>query len=85
MTYEAWPNSPETFNGDIDEVRIYNRALSLAEIAYLADLTPGDGKYHVPITSVAEIYGLEAEPARAINLGDFAVIANVWLEEQLWP
>jgi hypothetical protein len=85
MSSTAWPNSPETFNGDIDEVRIYNRALTLAEIAYLADLTPDDGKYHVQVGSVAEIYGLQAEPARAIDLRDFAVLAKTWLEEQLWP
>jgi len=85
MSETAWPQSPETFNGDIDEVRIYNRALTQAEIAYLADLTPGDGKFHVPVVSVAEIYGLEAEPARAIDLRDFAVLAKTWLEEQLWP
>ena len=85
MSATAWPNSPETFNGDIDEIRIYNRALTQAEIAYLADLTPGDGEHHVPVPSPADLYGLEAEPARAIDLRDFATLAMTWLEEQLWP
>jgi hypothetical protein len=86
MSETAWPDSPETFNGDMDEVRIYDRTLTQAEIAYLADLTtPGDGKLHVPLASNAELYGLEAEPARAIDLRDFAVMAKTWLEEELWP
>jgi hypothetical protein len=45
----AWAGSPEVFNGQLDEVRIYNRALSAAEIAYLADLTPADGKLQIPV------------------------------------
>jgi len=84
MSETAWPDSPETFNGDMDEVRIYDRTLTQAEIAYLADLTPEDGKLHVPLASPAELYGLEAEPARAIDFRDFAVIALSWVEEELW-
>jgi hypothetical protein len=75
----------EVFNGDLDEVRIYSRALSAAEIAYLADTTPGDSSLHVPVPSSAELYEGETEGHRIVNFRDFAYLANMWLEEQLWP
>jgi hypothetical protein len=81
----SWDGSPEVFNGDLDEVRAYNRALSAAEIAYLADTTPGDGSLHVPVPSFAELYEGETEGSRIVNFRDFAFLANMWLEEQLWP
>jgi hypothetical protein len=73
------------FNGAIDEVYLYNRALSASEIAYLADLTPGDDELYYSIVSDAEIYDAEAPGSRRVNLNDFAMIAEVWLLEQLWP
>jgi len=36
------------WNGMIDDLRVYNRTLAPAEIAYLADETPDDGKLDVP-------------------------------------
>ena len=81
----AWPDSPETFNGDLDEARIYNRALSPAEIAYLADTTPNDGQLHVPVPSPAELYNAEAAGSQNINLKDFAILTDNWLIEQMWP
>jgi hypothetical protein len=81
----GYDGSTETYNGDIDEVRIYNRELPAGEIAYLADVTPDDGKLHVPVPSVAELYAGEAEGSRTINFRDFAILATYWLNEQLWP
>jgi hypothetical protein len=81
----SWGGSPEVFNGQLDEVRIYNRALSAAEIAYLADLTPADGKLHIPVQSSAELYNAEPQGSQRINFMDFAVLMGHWLEEQLWP
>jgi hypothetical protein len=81
----AWEGSIEAFNGELDEARIYNRALSPAEIAYLADTTPGDSSLHVPVPSFAELYEGEPEGSRIVNFKDFAYLANMWLEEQLWP
>jgi beta-galactosidase len=81
-------NSQQTtryYEGLIDEVRIYNRALSASEIAYLADVTPGDGKLHVPIQSPAELYSAEADGSQKVNFKDFAVLSTTWLEEKLWP
>jgi hypothetical protein len=81
-------NSQQTtryYEGLIDEVRIYNRALSASEIAYLADVTPGDGKLHVPVQSPAELYSAEADGSQKVNFKDFAVLSTTWLEEKLWP
>jgi hypothetical protein len=72
------------YAGLIDEVRMYSRVLSGAEIAYLADTSPGDGQLYVPAPS-ADLYSAEAAGSRKINLRDYAVLANSWLEEKLWP
>ncbi|MGA1980762.1 MAG: LamG domain-containing protein, partial [Sedimentisphaerales bacterium] len=74
----ASPVSPEYFSGMLDEIRIYNKALSQTEVAWLA--TNGTG--HFPITSPANLYKVGLN---IINLKDFAMLADGWLEEQLWP
>ena len=71
--------------GDLDELYIYHRALSQAEIRYLADDTPGDGELYVPVASRANIYNDEAPLARSVNIKDYALLAQQWLDEQLWP
>jgi hypothetical protein len=81
----GWPDCPEAFNGDLDEARIYNRALSPAEMAYLADTTPNDGQLHVLVPSPAELYDAEAAGSQKIDLKDFAILADNWLTEQMWP
>jgi hypothetical protein len=40
--------------------------------------------YH-PLLSDAEIYKYEVEGHRVVNLKDFAILADSWLEEKLWP
>jgi hypothetical protein len=56
------------FAGLIDEVRIYGRALSLAEIEYLA------GKPMIDINNDG-----------AVDFRDYTILADMWLEEILWP
>ncbi len=73
------------YSGLIDDFRIYSRALTQAEIAYVADGTPGDGQFHVPVPSPAELYEAETEGSRAVNFMDFAVLAGSWLDVLLWP
>jgi hypothetical protein len=67
--------TPE-YHGRIDDFRIFNRALSAAEIVNLA------GKTSVvqPIISAADIDG-----SGDVNLVDFARFASDWLTEILWP
>ena len=56
------------FQGMIDEVRIYSRALSWAEIEYLA------GKPMIDINNDG-----------AVDFRDYTILADMWLEEVLWP
>jgi hypothetical protein len=69
------------FEGYIDDVRVYNRTLSAAEIAYIA--TDGTGTFTVQ--SAANIYNLEALGDRIVNLKDFVKLADNWLKTRLWP
>jgi hypothetical protein len=52
----------------IDEVRIYGRVLSLAEVEYLAGTTM-----------------IDINNDGSIDFKDYALMADVWLEELLWP
>jgi hypothetical protein len=70
---------------DLDEVRIYDRALSGPEIAYLADESPADGELYAPVPSIANLSDEEAPLSRSVNLSDFTALADQWLKQQLWP
>jgi hypothetical protein len=78
-------NGANPFNGAIDEVVLYNRALSPAEVAYLADKTPGDGQLYYEVPSDAELYDDELQGDRKVDFKDFAVLSGNWLDEQMWP
>ena len=77
--------SIENFNGELDEAYVFNRALDPNEIAYLADLSPGDGVVHVPVASAAEIYNTEPKGQQILNFRDFAWMADQWLKKEYWP
>jgi hypothetical protein len=57
------------FNGSLDDFRIYSRALSSAEVAWLAEQTPV----------------IDMNTDGVINFKDYAAVATKWLEEILWP
>jgi hypothetical protein len=61
------------YNGALDEVRLYNRALSAEEVAWLAGKTE-------PFT---EPFDMNEDDT--VDFKDFAVLADQWLEELLWP
>jgi hypothetical protein len=67
------------FDGDIDDVRVYDRALTGAEVGYFA--SEGDGE--VELDSEANLFTGEA--VEVINIRDAAVLLDHWLEEKLWP
>jgi len=80
------------YGGMMDELALYGRVLTDAEIAYLADTTPGDGTLYVPLTSAVNIVTKVGDagvynPANpdVVNFVDYAELLNHWLEEQLWP
>jgi hypothetical protein len=71
------------FDGRIDDVRIYNYGLSQAEVAYI--VSGGAATLHLPIPSIADVYQGEAPGSQWINFNDYALIAEKYLEQVLWP
>ncbi|HUT31363.1 MAG TPA: LamG-like jellyroll fold domain-containing protein [Sedimentisphaerales bacterium] len=67
------------FRGTVDDVRVYNRALTRDEVAYLA--SGGDGI--LEMVSPANLYS--GESPEVINFRDFAKVFDNWGAEQLWP
>jgi hypothetical protein len=61
------------FNGLVDEVQIYKTALSAAQVAWLAGLT---SPFSIPE---------DLHQDGKIDFKDFAVLADAWLDELLWP
>jgi hypothetical protein len=61
------------FNGVLDEVTVWNYALSEAEIFYIAK--GGEGGIYVPPESPANLYEDDV-----VNFKDFALFASRWLE-----
>ena len=72
------------FNGLIDELRVYSRALSQGEVASLAGKT-------TPFTQPLYLMLRPQDPAinmyndGIIDLKDYALLVDMWLEELLWP
>ena len=62
--------------GIIDDFRLYNRALSQAEILDLADVN----NLHQPVFSRANV-----NTDDIVNFKDFAVMAHIWMAVPLWP
>jgi hypothetical protein len=69
------------FGGMLDDVRAYNYALSRGEILSLA----GKSTVYVPVTSPANISDLEPVLEKKVNFKDYSLLANKWLEEELFP
>jgi hypothetical protein len=67
------------FDGRIDDVRVYDRAVTAAEIGYIA--CGSDGL--CPLESEANFYS--GEDPEVINFKDFAKLFDYWGDEQLWP
>jgi len=79
------PTHDYYFHGQIDDARMYDRALSQAEIASIMDGTLGSVSEYHPLRSLAELDATELEGSRTINFKDFAALASRWLEKELWP
>jgi hypothetical protein len=79
------PNCPiaHFFRGSLDDVKIFTFALSEGEVAYLA--TEGGAGIHFPILSDADLYTDEPQGSQLINLKDYSIMADLYLEKVLWP
>jgi hypothetical protein len=64
---------PNYFPGRIDEVHIYSRALSDAEIAWLAGYT----------SPLSQPFDLHQDGT--VDFRDYALLVDSWLDEILWP
>jgi hypothetical protein len=67
------------FDGKIDDVRVYDRPLTAAEIGYIA--AGPTGILH--LDSEANLFS--GESPEVINFRDFAKLFDYWGAEQLWP
>jgi hypothetical protein len=69
------------FNGLIDDVRIYGYALSDTDLMSVSGLT----ELYYPLTSSANVSDDEPQNSKQVNFKDFAILADEWLGELLWP
>jgi len=74
-------DADRAYFGKVDDVQVYDYALSRAQVAYLATENTG----YMPLTSEANLYDGEPVGQKAINFKDYTVLAGSWLEEKLWP
>ena len=66
------------YDGLIDDFRIYDYALSPAEVAWVA--TNSTGTIEDPAPAPADL-----DASGRIDFRDFALLATQWLEDTLWP
>jgi hypothetical protein len=71
--------SGQVYYGKIDDFRVYNRALTDAEVGWLG--TKGSG--NVPFANASNLK-TGSSPER-VNFGDMAILAKDWLTTKLWP
>jgi hypothetical protein len=67
------------FRGLMDDVRIYDVTLTQNELMGLAEAS------YIPLVSPANLYDEELMYDKHVNLRDFAILADNWLAQQLWP
>jgi hypothetical protein len=77
-SFEIGSGSYGGYDGLIDDFRIYDYALSQSEIAHAA--TDGTGVFDLPLMLPADLNN-----DNRINFADFAILADNWLENGLWP
>jgi len=75
--------------GDINDIRIYDSALSHAEVLYLAGIAdptyfPNESPANL-VPKVPPGAPFDANNVDIVNFRDYAVMANNWLRQILWP
>jgi len=79
-------SSGGSWNGLVDDVRVYEVALTAAQVQTVmngGDIPVVD--VYVPLESVANLYDEEPQSQKRVNFKDFAILADEWLEELVWP
>ena len=77
-------NSPNLFDGELDDVRIYSRALSQTEVASLAGKTaPFTQPLHLLLTPADPAINMNAD--NTVDFKDYALLVEGWLDEIVWP
>jgi len=74
------PAVQKFFDGSIDDVRVYSKTLSQAEILSIVGLP----ELYFGLTSPANVYK-EGEGSDIIDFKDFAVLGDRFLEEDMFP
>lgn len=85
LTLGSGPEGLEVWEGDLDDVRIYNYALASEEIAQLYYEKTGQGVCLLEHTSPYDLTGPQGVPDCAVDLYDLAMFAANWLEEYDLP
>ncbi len=71
----------EPFVGKVDHLHIYSYALNHSEILYLFS---GDlSQFYQPLYPVLSKSDLSGEDI--VNLKDFSILADFWMQKELWP
>jgi len=71
----------DEYTGLLDDFRVYDYALSEAEIGWLASAGTG----YIPLVAMVNIYDKEPAGSKAVNFRDVAKLMHSWGEEKLWP
>jgi hypothetical protein len=72
------------FPGLVDDVRVYNRALTQGEVAYLAGKTTAF-QQRLDLLLMPQDPAINMYNDGVIDLKDYALVADTWLDELLWP
>jgi hypothetical protein len=70
------PTGTIEYYGDVDDFRVYDRALTPDEVLYLA----GGSSFYQPLISDADF-----DESDDIGIDDLVILVSKWVEEQLWP
>ncbi len=75
-----------SWDGLVDDVRVYEVALMAQQVQTVMDggELPSVDTY-VPLTSPANISDEEPVNSKSVNLRDFAILADEWLNKLVWP
>ena len=74
-------DSTNYFSGTMDDVRIYNYALTPGQILTVGGL----GSLYMPVTSPSNVSDLEAVNQKKVNFKDYSVLLDSWGATEEWP